>query len=412
MTTRIAITGLGSITGLGHNVSEYWEGLISGRSGISLIEQIDLTNFPTRIGGEVKNFEISQDLLTPRELSRYDRFTHFALHCAKEALHDSCEMKLPYEAHRVGSILGVGMGGFPEIERTSKAYFERGPRRVGPFFIPSVIPNMATGLMSIRFGLKGVNYSIASACASAGHALGAAADEIRLGRQDMMVTGGAESTICGLPFGGFSSMKALSKRNEEPQKASRPFDQDRDGFVMGEGSGVLILENWDKAQARGAKIYAELVGHGSSSDAFHITAPHSEGEGAAQCMMNAISDAGLSKEQITHINMHGTSTPLGDIAETKAIKKVFGDHAYKLQLNSTKSMTGHLLGAASGVESVATVLALKNQMVPPTINLENQDPECDLNYTPLKAKQLSFEYAMSNSFGFGGTNNCVVFKKA
>ena len=408
---RVAITGMGAICGLGQNLDTVWNSILQGKSGISPISAFDTTDLPIKIAGEVKDFKISEKLIAEREHAKYDRFVHLALHSADEAMKNANIDSLPYQAEKIGCILGVGMGGFPLIEATSKIYLEKGSRRVSPFFIPSIIPNMAPGLVSIHFGLKGINYNIASACASATHAISAAAYEIMLGKHEMMVTGGAESVICALPISGFASMKALSRRNDEPSKSSRPFDKDRDGFVMGEGAGVLILEDLEKAQKRGAKIYAEVVGHGSSSDAYHITAPEPEGEGAALCMRNCLKNAGIDHTAIGYINAHGTSTPLGDIGETKAIKKTFGAHAQKLIVSSTKSMTGHLLGAAGGVESIFCALALHHQIIPPTINLDNQDPECDLDYCANFARKHSFEYALNNSFGFGGTNSSLILKK-
>jgi 3-oxoacyl-[acyl-carrier-protein] synthase II len=407
---RVAVTGIGTISGLGHNVEQTWANALEGKSGVSLIESIPAENLAVKIAGEVKNFTISSDLLEAKEAPRYDKFIHFALHAANEALNHANIPEGYYSPLKMGCILGVGMGGFPFIESTHKDFLEKGGRRVSPFFIPSVIPNMASGLISIHWKLMGLNYTIASACASSAHAMSAAAYEIMFGRQDMVVTGGAESVITNLTINGFNNMKALSKRNDEPQRASRPFDTARDGFVMGEGAGVLVLEDYEKAVARGAKILAEVVGHGATSDANHITAPHPEGDGAYACMTQALDFAGIKKEQVGYVNAHGTSTPLGDIAETKAIKRTFGDHSKNLIVSSTKSMTGHLLGAAGGVESIFCVLALKNQIVPPTINLENQDPECDLNYAPNKPVKAKIEYALNNSFGFGGTNSSVILK--
>jgi 3-oxoacyl-[acyl-carrier-protein] synthase II len=407
---RVAVTGIGTISGLGHNVQETWVNALEGKSGVSLIESIPAENLAVKIAGEVKNFTISSELLEAKEAPRYDKFIHFALHAANEALNHANIPEGYYSPLKMGCILGVGMGGFPFIESTHKDFLEKGGRRVSPFFIPSVIPNMASGLISIHWKLMGLNYTIASACASSAHAMSAAAYEIMFGRQDMVVTGGAESVITNLTINGFNNMKALSKRNDEPQRASRPFDTARDGFVMGEGAGVLVLEDYEKAVARGAKILAEVVGHGATSDANHITAPHPEGDGAFACMTQALDFAGIKKEQVGYVNAHGTSTPLGDIAETKAIKRTFGDHSKNLIVSSTKSMTGHLLGAAGGVESIFCVLALKNQIVPPTINLENQDPECDLNYAPNKPVKAKIEYALNNSFGFGGTNSSVILK--
>ncbi|MGZ3807961.1 MAG: beta-ketoacyl-ACP synthase II, partial [Bacteriovorax sp.] len=330
MINRVAITGMGMITGLGHSLKETWENSIQGKSGVSLIEQANTEQMLTKIAGEVKNFTLASNILEAKEAPRYDRFIHFALHSAFEALNDAGliadnQIKSSYDLHRMGSILGVGIGGFPEIERTAHVMFEKGPKRVSPFFIPAVIPNMSTGLMSIRFGMKGLNYTISSACASASHAITAACYEIMMGRQDVMISGGSEAVVGQLGMSGFITMKALSRRNDEPQRASRPFDIDRDGFVLGEGAGILILENYDKAVARGAKIYAEIVGHGATSDAYHITAPHPDGDGAYNSMKMAVENAGINFNEIGYVNAHGTSTPLGDIGETKAIKRTFGD---------------------------------------------------------------------------------------
>ena len=408
---RVAVTGMGAICGLGHTLPEIWQKLISGQSGVSILENINTEKLPIKIGGEVKKFTIAENLMDPKEATRIDRFNHFALHSANEALgHAGLLEKNPYALNRCGAILGVGMGGFPMIERSYEDFLSKGAKRVSPFFIPSVIPNMTTGLITIQFGFRGINFSIASACASGAHAIGAAADEIKLGRHDMMVTGGAESVMCNLPFSGFASMKALSK-NENPLTASRPFDVDRDGFVMGEGAGILILEDLEKAQARGAKIYAEIVGHGATSDAHHITAPHPEGDGAIRCMKLALESANINYKDIGYINAHGTSTPLGDIAETFAVRQVFTDHANKLHISSTKSSTGHLLGAAGGIESIFSIMVLETGIIPPTINLLNQDPKCDLDYTANQAVSANIQYSLNNSFGFGGTNSSTIFKK-
>jgi 3-oxoacyl-[acyl-carrier-protein] synthase II len=413
---RVAITGMGMITGLGHSLKENWENSIAGKSGVSLIEQANTEQMLTKIAGEVKNFTLADHILEPKEAPRYDRFIHFAMHSAYEALEDAGllsnhQVNDLYDPHRMGSILGVGIGGFPEIEKTAHTLFEKGPKRVSPFFIPAVIPNMATGLMTIRFGLKGLNYTISSACASAAHAISAASYEIMLGRQDVMISGGAEAVVGALGMSGFITMKALSRRNDEPHRASRPYDIDRDGFVLGEGAGILILENYDKAVARGAKIYAEIVGHGATSDAHHITAPHPEGDGAYNSMKMAVENAGIDFSEVGYVNAHGTSTPLGDIGETKAIKRTFGEHSKNLLVSSTKSMTGHLLGAAGGIETIFCAMALHTGIIPPTINLENQDPECDLNYVPNVAVKADIKYALNNSFGFGGTNSSLVLKK-
>lgn len=409
---RVAITGISAMCGLGNNLDEVWNSLIQGKSGISSIEDIDPKMWPVQFAGLVKNFQISEEILDVKEQKRFDTFIHYALHCADEAIKKSGLLEAGYSPTMMGSILGTGLGGFPIIEETTKTYFEKGPRRVSPFFIPAFIPNMASGKMSMIYNFRGVNYATSSACASASHAIGAAASEIMLGRQDAMVTGGSEAVITGLTMAGFSSMKALSKWNDRPTEASRPFDIDRNGFVMGEGAGILVLENYEKAKARGAKIIAEVAGFGATADAYHITSPHPEGEGTIPCMKQALENAGIQKEQIDYINAHGTSTPLGDIAETNAIKAVFEDHAYNLKVSSTKSMHGHLLGAAGGLESVICIKALAEGMIPPTINLQNQDEKCDLNYTANKAVKADIQYALNNSFGFGGTNSTTIFKKA
>lgn len=403
---------MGAICGLGHDLPTVWKNITEGKSGVSTIEQRNTDNLPCHIAGEVKNFTISPDLISEKDASHYDRFIHFTIHSSHEALKDANLLdNSPYDPEMCGSIMGVGMGGFPGIEAAHSVFLEKGARRVTPFFIPAIIPNMSTGLASIQFGLKGINYSIASACASAAHAISAASFEILSGRQDMMLTGGAESVICDLPISGFSSMKALSKRNSEPTKASRPFDKDRDGFVMGEGAGILVLEEYEAAKKRGAKIYAELVGHGASSDAHHITAPHPEGLGAAQCMRMAIKNAGITPDKVGYVNAHGTSTPLGDVAEIRAIKETFGSHYKNMLISSTKSMTGHLLGAAGGVETIFCAMAIHTGVIPPTINVESQDPECDINCVPNKAISAKIDYALNNSFGFGGTNSSLILKR-
>lgn len=410
---RVAITGMGSVCALGKDLNEVWNNIKEGKPGISTVTDTPLDEaLAIKIAGEVKDFKLSNDILDEKEHARYDRFIHFALHAAEEALKNSgLKGNTVYDAERIGAILGVGIGGFPEIERTSRNFFEKGPRRIGPFFIPGIIPNMTSGLLSINYGLKGLNYSISSACASAAHAISAASFEIMMGRQDAMVTGGAEAVISNLGLGGFISMRALSKRQDEPHRASRPFDKDRDGFVMGEGAGILILEDLEKAKARGATIYAEVVGHGATSDAYHISAPHPEGEGAMRCMKMALENAGISATDIGYINAHGTSTPLGDAGETNAIKKTFGEHAYKLAVSSTKSMTGHLLGAAGGIETIFCAMALHEGILPPTINLDNPDEACDLDYVAHKARTQQVEYALNNSFGFGSTNASLVLKR-
>jgi len=408
---RVAITGIGAICGLGHSTEEVWKNALAGNSGISNIPDIIPEKWPVQIAGLVQNFQISEDILDKKEHKRFDIFIHYALHCADEAIKQAKLLDAGYEPIMIGSILGTGLGGFPMMETNCRIYDEKGPRRVSPFFIPGFIPNMTAGKVSLKYNFQGVNYATSSACASASHAIAAAASEIMLGRQDAMLTGGSEAVISGLTMAGFSSMKALSKWNDRPTQASRPFDTDRNGFVMGEGAGILVLENYDKAKARGANILAEVVGFGATADAYHITSPHPEGAGTVPCMQQAIKNAGIKPEDIDYINAHGTSTSLGDIAETNAIKKVFGEHSYKLDISSTKSMHGHLLGAAGGIESVMCIKALQEGMIPPTINLDNQDEACDLNYTPNKMKKRDIKYALNNSFGFGGTNSTTIFKK-
>ncbi|MFL5783972.1 MAG: beta-ketoacyl-ACP synthase II [Bacteriovoracaceae bacterium] len=408
---RVAVTGIGAICGLGNSLREVWENALAGKSGVSKIEKINTEGWAVNFAGEVKNFKLSDKLMDPKDQERFDLFNQYGLHAGDEAITMAGLQSAGYRPEKIGIIFGTGLGGFPHIEQNIIAMHDKGPRRVSPFFIPSVIPNMAPGLMAIHYGFKGINFSIASACASSAHAIGAAATEIMLGRQDAMVTGGTEAVVCGSPIAGFANMKALSKRNDEPHRASRPYDIDRDGFVMGEGAGILVLENWGKAKARGAKILAEVVGFGASDDAHHITAPHPEGLGAMTCMQQALELSGIRAEDVGYINAHGTSTPLGDAAETGAIKKVFGKHAYDLRVSSTKSMTGHLLGAAGGLESIFCIMALDTGWLPPTINLENQDPACDLNYVPNKPEKREVMYALNNSFGFGGTNSSTIFKK-
>jgi 3-oxoacyl-[acyl-carrier-protein] synthase II len=410
---RVVITGMGAICGLGNDLGQIWNGLIEGRSGISFLDSPDVSpeKTPVKIAGQVKNFSLNEDILSAKDSSKYDNFILYSLKATHEALANAGLLQeSPYSPSRMGAILGVGMGGFPFIEKQITLFNEKGDRRVSPFFIPSIIPNMASGVLTIRYGLKGVNYTVSSACASASHALSNAFFEIASGRQDMVISGGSESVISNLPFCGFNNMKALSK-NPNPLTASRPFDKARDGFVMGEGAGVLILEKLETAKARGATIYAEIVGMGYSSDAHHITAPHPTGEGASDCMNMAIKSAGIEPEQVGYINAHGTSTPLGDIAETMALKRTFKEYSKKLQISSSKSMTGHLLGAAGGLESIVCAMALYESILPPTINLVENDVECDLDYIPNKARKCQVEYALNNSFGFGGTNSSLIFKK-
>jgi len=407
---RVAVTGIGAISSIGTSLNDNWNSLLEGRSGISKIEGIPTEHLPVKIAGEIKNFKLSENILSKKDSSRYDKFIHYALHSTHEALaHAKLLSENPYKNLRIGCILGVGMGGLPYIEATHKNYLEKGIRQISPFFIPSVVPNMTSGFVSIHYGFTGANYTISSACASSSHAISASAYEIMLGRQDVMVTGGAESVICDLAICGFSNMKALSRKDGDPAKASRPFDKDRDGFVIGEGAGALVLEEYEHAKARGAKIYAEVTGYGMSGDAYHITSPNSDGP--KRSMQNALKNAGLNADAVQYVNAHGTSTPLGDKNETEAIKLAFGDHASRLVVNSTKSMTGHLLGGAGGIESIFSVLAIHHQVSPPTINIFEQDPECDLDYCANEARDMKINVAMNNNFGFGGTNGTLVFSK-
>ncbi|HET7319530.1 MAG TPA: beta-ketoacyl-ACP synthase II [Nitrospirota bacterium] len=410
MKKRVVVTGIGMITPVGLDTESSWEGLINGKSGIGPITQFDDKAIPTQIAGEIPGFD-PEKYIEPKEIKKMDRFIHLAIAASQMAMDDSGLRITPENADRIGVIVSAGMGGLPAIERVHDTYREKGYRRVTPFFIPMTIINEAAGILSIRYGAKGPNLSIVTACATGTHSIGDAFNWIQRGEADAMIAGGTESCICPLGVGGFNAMKALSTRNDEPHRASRPFDAERDGFVMGEGAGIVVLEEMESAVKRGARIYAEVIGYGASGDAYHITAPAPNGDGAARCMKMAIRDSGVSPADMGYINAHGTSTKFGDELETTAIKTVFGDHAYKLAVSSTKSMTGHLLGAAGGVEAVVSVLALDRGILPPTINLENPDPECDLDYVPNEARQKQVDVAMSNSFGFGGTNACLIFKR-
>ena len=409
MKRRVVVTGLGAVTPLGIGVEETWENIKAGKSGIRRITKFDASSFPSQIAGEVKNFK-PEEFMPAKLVSRIDTFIQYAIAGTRMALEDA---KLPLNdlGDEVGVIIGVGMGGVGLIEHYTRILDEKGYRRISPFFIPMIIPNMAAGQVAILFGAKGPNSAICTACAAGNHAIGESFRLIREGKAKVMICGGTESVITPLCLAGFSIMKALSTRNDEPEKASRPFDAERDGFVIAEGCGIIILEDLEHALKRGAKIYAELIGYAFNADAFHMTAPPPDGEGAAKCMEMALQDAGIEPSQVDYINAHGTSTPLNDIAETKAIKRVFKEHAYKLMVSSTKSMTGHLLGGAGGLEAVLTVLTLYEGIVPPTINLETPDPECDLDYVPNQARKANVKIALSNAFGFGGTNACLVFKK-
>ena len=409
---RVVVTGMGLVTPLGTGVEKNWDALISGRSGIRRISRFsNLEVYPSQIAGEVPDFSPA-DFIEPKEIKKMDLFIQYAVAAAAMAMTDS-GLKIDAElAEQVGVIIGVGLCGIDTIETTKEAILQGGPRKISPFFIPKVISNLAPGQIAIRHGAKGINLTPTSACASGTHAIGEAYHLIRRGLQDAVITGGAESAITPLAVGGFAAMKALSTRNDAPERASRPFDRDRDGFVIAEGSGVLILEERERALQRGAKIYAEVVGYAANGDAHHMTAPAPEGEGAARCMRLALKDAGLAPTDIDYINAHGTSTEYNDANETMAIKRVFGEQAAKLAVSSTKSMTGHLLGAAGAVEGVFSALTLHHGLIPPTINYDNPDPQCDLDYVPNEARKADVKTVLSNSFGFGGTNACVIMRRA
>jgi len=404
------VTGVGLVSPVGMGTQANWEALCAGTSGIGPITRFDAAAFSTRFAGEVKNFDPLQ-FIEKKELKKMDIFIQFAVAASQYAMDDA---KLTIDAAlapRVGVFIGSGIGGFTTIEEQHSAYLEGGPRKISPFFIPSSIINLAAGQVSIRFGAKGPNLATCTACTASAHAIGDSFEIIKRGAADAMITGGAEAAVCHMGVGGFAALRALSQRNDDPAHASRPFDKDRDGFVVGEGAGVLVLEELEFAKKRGANILAEVVGYGMSGDAYHLTSPPDDGEGAYRVMRNALRDAKLEPEKVDYINAHGTSTPLGDQAETTAIKRAFGDHAYKLAVSSTKSMTGHLLGGAGGIEAGIVVCALKNQVAPPTANLQNPDPACDLDYIPNQARPMKIDYALSNSFGFGGTNGALIFKR-
>lgn len=406
---RVVITGLGLLTPVGNNVEESWKNIVAGKSGIAPITAFDASQFSTRISGSVKNFDAGE-YLSFKDIKKMDTFIHFGIAAGIQALEDSGVEVTDANAERIGVAIGSGIGGLPTIEKNRDAYVNGGPRKISPFFVPSSIINMVSGNLSIMRGLKGPNISIVSACTTGAHNIGDAARMISYGDADIMVAGGAEMATSALGVGGFAAARALSTRNDDPEAASRPWDRDRDGFVLGDGAGVVVLEEYEMAKQRGAHIYCELVGYGMSGDAYHMTSPSEGGEGAARCMLNALNDAQLNAEDVDYINAHGTSTPAGDIAEAKAVKLALGDHAYNLVVSSTKSMTGHLLGAAGGIEAIFSILALRDQVVPPTINLENQDPECDLDFVANTAREMKLSVTMSNSFGFGGTNGTCVFR--
>jgi 3-oxoacyl-[acyl-carrier-protein] synthase II len=408
---RVVITGLGVVSPVGSTVEKAWGNILAGRSGISKIHQFDASAFPVKISGSVQDFN-ADEYIKPKEQKKMDRFIHYGIGAGVQAINDAGLEITEANAHRIGVAIGSGIGGLPGIEQSYEGFLKGGPRKISPFFVPSNIINMVSGNLSIMYGMKGPNISIVSACTTGTHNIGDAARMIAYGDTDVMIAGGAEMATCPLGIGGFAAARALSaSHNDDPETASRPWDRDRDGFVLGDGAGTLVLEEYEHAKARGARIYCELAGYGMSSDAYHMTQPAPGGGGAVNCMLNALRDAELNTNQVDYINAHGTSTPAGDKAESNAVKSAFGDHAYKLAISSTKSMTGHLLGAAGGVEAVFSVLAIRDQVLPPTINYETPDLECDLDYVPNMARECDVKRVLSNSFGFGGTNATLVFSK-
>lgn len=408
---RVVITGLGVVSPVGSTVKTAWESMLAGRSGISKIDAFDAGTFSVRISGAVRDFN-ADDYIKPKEQKKMDPFIHYGIGAGVQAIEDAGLVVSEANAHRIGVAIGSGIGGLPGIEKSFGGFLKRGPRRISPFFVPSNIINMASGNLSIMYGMKGPNISIVTACSTGTHNIGEAARMIVYGDADVMVAGGAEMATCHLGIGGFAAARALcASHNDDPETASRPWDRDRDGFVLGDGAGVLVLEEYECAKARGAEIYCELVGFGMSADAHHMTQPAKGGEGAVRCMKNALQDANLNIDDVDYVNAHGTSTPAGDKAETLAVKRAFGEHAYKLAVSSTKSMIGHLLGAAGGVEALVSVLSIRDQVMPPTINYDTPDPECDLDYVPNVAREAKLDTVISNSFGFGGTNGTLVFRK-
>jgi 3-oxoacyl-[acyl-carrier-protein] synthase II len=408
---RVVVTGLGLISPNGNTVADAWKNVRDGVSGITTVDTFDTSAFSTRIAGTIKNFDIAQ-YLEPKEARKCDPFIHYGIAAATQAIKDSGIEIKESEAHRIGVAMGSGIGGVSTIEANHTKLVDGGPRKISPFFVPATIINMISGHVSIMYGMKGPNLAVVTACTTSTHCIGLAGRLIQFGDADVMFAGGAEFSTTPLGLGGFCAARALSTRNDDPARASRPWDKDRDGFVLSDGAGCVTLEEYEHAKARGAKIYAELIGFGMSADAHHMTAPAEDGQGAYQCMVNALRDSGLNPEQVDYINAHGTSTPLGDVAETVAIKRAFGAAAKKVAVSSTKSTTGHMIGAAGAAEAIFTVLALREGVIPPTINLETPDPQCDLDYTPNTAREARIEVALSNSFGFGGTNGTVVFKRA
>ena len=407
---RVVITGMGIVSPVGNTVEESWKNILAGKSGINSLTTIDTEGQSVKFAGSVKNFEIS-DYLTPKEAKKMDTFIHYGMAAGIQAFED-CGIEVTEEnSERIGVAIGAGIGGLSTIEKTADLFREKGARRISPFFVPSSIINMISGNLSIKYGLKGPNFAIVTACTTGTHNIGDASRLIEYGDADVMIAGGAEMSTTNCGIGGFAAARALSTRNDDPATASRPWDKDRDGFVLGDGAGVVVLEEYEHAKARGAKIYAEVTGYGMSGDAYHMTLPSKGGEGAARCMKNAMRNAGVNVDEIDYINAHGTSTPAGDQAETDAAKLALGDHAYNLVMSSTKSMTGHLLGAAGGIEAIFTALAIQDQVVPPTINIFNQDENCDLDYCANEARQMPIKHAISNSFGFGGTNGSILLSK-
>ena len=407
---RVVVTGIGCLSALGPDTASFWDGLIKGRSGISRLTRFDPTDFPSKVGGEIRDFDPGK-FMDPKEAKRNDRYTQYAVAASRMAIEDAQVDTTKLNSERFGVIIGSGIGGMETIENQARVLIERGPSRVSPFTIPSLIANIASGVVAIEFQAKSVNFGVVSACASGSHALGEAMRHIRDGHADIMLSGGSEACITRLSYAGFCNMKAMSTDfNDTPEKASRPFDRLRDGFVMGEGAGVLVIESLEHAQARGARIYCELAGYGATCDAYHITGQDQEGKGLALCLNRALSEAGIDKSEVSYINAHGTSTPINDRCETLAIKRVFGEQAPKIAISSTKSMTGHLLGAAGGVEAAVCALAIRHGIVPPTLNLENPDPDCDLDYVPNQARKMTVNVAISNNLGFGGHNASLVFK--
>ena len=407
---RVVVTGLGIVSPLGNDLATTWDGIVNGRSGIGPITHFDTTNFTTKIAGEVRDFDVTK-WVNPKDAKKMDPFIHYGVGASLMAIEDAGLTIDDSNAERVGALIGSGIGGILGIEETAIKYHEGGPRKISPFYVPSTIINMLPGQVSLLTGMKGPNFSAVSACATSNHSIGMAMRMIQYGDADVMIAGGAERGSSPTSVGGFCSMKAMSTRNDDPTRASRPWDTERDGFVLGDGAGILVLEEYEHAKARGARIYCELAGFGATSDAFHMTAPSEDGEGAARCMIAALSDAGVSAEQVGYVNAHGTSTPLGDLAETMAVKRALGDHAYRTMVSSTKSMTGHLLGAAGGIEAIFSAMAIHTGIIPPTINLENASEGCDLDYVPNTAREATVDVVVSNGFGFGGTNGTLVLRR-